>query len=251
MQLNQKLATLIFYQTKKALTLIELIFVIVIIGILSAVIVPKFDRPTLIEAAHQVISHIRYTQYLAMMDNKFDNKDSTWFKERWQLKFSETVQKKSNQSGSEQVWAYTIFTGSDIHHDRNPRKWNIAKDPLNQKKYLSGGHSGYIHLDDKSRNKDLALLPTYGIKRVEFSSSCSHYGSKKILFDKVGRPYYYYKSDKSSLASNPYKDMKLVKSQCIISLCLKLNTANKCDYSDKTTFIKIAIEPETGYTHIL
>ena len=57
---------------KKAFSLIELIFVIVIIGILSSVLVPRFDRPTLIEAAHQIISHIRYTQHLAMVDNKFD-----------------------------------------------------------------------------------------------------------------------------------------------------------------------------------
>jgi len=235
----------------KAFTLIELVFVIVIIGILSTQISPNFQRDTLTEAANQLVSHIRYTQHLAMMDNKFDSKKPTWFKERWQLKFSKTVQAKSNHSGSQKVWSYTIFTGTDRQHDRNPRKWNIAKDPLIKNKYLSGGHSGYIHLDDKSRNECMALTQAYGIEEVAFSRSCSHYGSKKIIFDNIGRPYYYYKSDSSSLAANPYKDMKLVRNQCTISLCLKLNSSDKCDYTDKNDYIKIAIEPETGYTHIL
>jgi prepilin-type N-terminal cleavage/methylation domain-containing protein len=235
----------------KAFTLIELVFVIVIIGILSTQISPNFQSDGLQKAANQLITHLRYTQHLAMMDNKFDPRNSMWFKERWQLKFSKSVQEKSNHSGSKVVWSYTIFSGKDRHHDRNPRKWDIAKDPINKNVYLSGGHSGYIHLDDKSRNKDLALRETYGIESVEFSRSCSHYGSKKIIFDYIGRPYYYYQKDTVSLGSNPYKDMKLIRSQCQISLCLKLNSAGKCDYTDKNSYIKIAIEPETGYSHIL
>ena len=64
---------------KKAFTMLELVFVIVIIGILAVVAMPSFQRDTLQEAGNQIISHIRYTQHLAMMDDKFNPADATWF----------------------------------------------------------------------------------------------------------------------------------------------------------------------------
>lgn len=41
-------------------------------------------------AKNQVIAHIRYTQHLAMMDDKFNADESTWYKRRWQIWFSKT-----------------------------------------------------------------------------------------------------------------------------------------------------------------
>ena len=58
-------------KNKKAFTMLELVFVIVVSGILAATFIPRFDRDNLQEAADQVISHIRYTQHLAMVDDKF------------------------------------------------------------------------------------------------------------------------------------------------------------------------------------
>ena len=62
----------------EAFTMIELIFIIVIVGILAAVAIPKIERNGLIEAADQITSHIRYTQQLAMNDNKFNANDPNW-----------------------------------------------------------------------------------------------------------------------------------------------------------------------------
>ena len=65
---------------KKAFTMVELVFVIILVGILSFFISERLQRNTLQEAADQVISHIRYTQHLAMMDEKFTSTESDWYK---------------------------------------------------------------------------------------------------------------------------------------------------------------------------
>ena len=93
---------------KKAFTMLELIMVIVIIGILAAVIIPRTGSNKTAEAAIQLISHIRYTQHLAMVDDKFDS-TINWYQNLWQIRFDGT--------GS----SYSIVS------DNNP-----ALDPLNK-----------------------------------------------------------------------------------------------------------------------
>ena len=68
---------------KKAFTMIELVFVIVVIGILAAVIVPSTRTNPTQEAAVELQSHIRYTQHLALTDDKYGTGD--WYKNRWQV----------------------------------------------------------------------------------------------------------------------------------------------------------------------
>lgn len=70
---------------RKAFTMIELVFVIVVIGILAATIIPRVRTNPAQEAATYLISKIRYTQHLAMVDDKYGN--GTWYKNRWQIRF--------------------------------------------------------------------------------------------------------------------------------------------------------------------
>ena len=74
---------------KKVFTMLELVFVIVIIGVLAAAIIPRMDRDNVAEATIQLQSHIRYTQHLAMVDDKYDATNATWFRNRWQIRFSD------------------------------------------------------------------------------------------------------------------------------------------------------------------
>ena len=55
---------------KKAFTMLELVVVIVVIGIIAVAALPRINDDHIAEAADQVMSHIRYTQHLAMQDSK-------------------------------------------------------------------------------------------------------------------------------------------------------------------------------------
>jgi prepilin-type N-terminal cleavage/methylation domain-containing protein len=238
---------------KKAFTLIELIFVIVIIGILSAILVPRFDRPTLVEAAHQVVSHIRYTQHLAMVDNKFDSNEPEWYKGRWQIFFAKT-------NGSDKEWAYTIF--SDIRGTKGltgfPDTQEIARNPINpQNQYLTGGYTwGNIPYKDKVTKvidprvtKSMNLGHYYGIKDVQFKGGCRNRKVRRIAYDNIGRPLYGNSKYLNSLytgTSSP-NGSHLLSTQCIIQLCI----VNDCSKANDNEVINIAIEPETGYTYLL
>ena len=61
---------------KKAFTMLELVFVIVVAGIIAAVVIPNTKTNPAQEAAIQLLSHIRYTQHLAMVDDKYDSTET-------------------------------------------------------------------------------------------------------------------------------------------------------------------------------
>ncbi len=105
---------------KKAFTMLELIFVIIVIGILAAVILPEMRFSKTREAAIQLVSHIRYTQHLAMIDDKFgDNTGgSNWYEKRWQIRFSGT----NNRDYSIVSNNNTKFAADPLNHDANLTK---------------------------------------------------------------------------------------------------------------------------------
>jgi len=76
---------------KKAFTMIELIFVIVVIGILASAIIPRTKTNQLRESASKLLSHIRYTQHLNLVNDKFSNTDANWYKNRWQIVFKNST----------------------------------------------------------------------------------------------------------------------------------------------------------------
>ncbi len=65
--------------------MMELIFVIIVIGILSAVFIPRFGQNKLSQAANQLISNIRYTQHLALMDDEYNATNPNWYQNRWTI----------------------------------------------------------------------------------------------------------------------------------------------------------------------
>ena len=70
---------------KKAFTLLELVFVLVVIGILAAFMIPSTRTNPAVDAAIQLESHIRYTQHLAMIDDKFDANNTRWYRNLWKI----------------------------------------------------------------------------------------------------------------------------------------------------------------------
>ena len=133
---------------KKAFTLLELVFVIVVVGILAAVIIPSTRTNPVREAAIDLVSKIRYAQHLAMVDDKFDVGDANWMRNRWQIVFTDTNTKYSIVSDNNTVY---------------------AKDPLNSADTI----------------QDIDLNAKYGVT-VALTDGCV--GETDITFDHLGRP---------------------------------------------------------------
>ncbi len=216
---------------KKAFTMLELVFVIVVMGILAAAIIPSTKTNPVQEAAIQVLSHIRYTQHLAMVDDKYDAGNSEWYKERWQLIFYDG-------DNSNDVPAYTIFS-DDSKYTGDPSVGEIASDPKNKNRLMTGGHSGSSTLDirnDANFNgmKSMNLGMKYGITGYQLSGGCS---GARISFDYLGRPI---NGDLSSMSSayNSGSTQRLMTTDCIITL------------SSDSESLTIRVEPETGYARI-
>ncbi|MDD5158404.1 prepilin-type N-terminal cleavage/methylation domain-containing protein [Sulfurimonas sp.] len=198
---------------KKAFTMLELIFVIIVIGIIAAVVIPRTGSNKLNEAALQVLSHIRYTQHLAMVDDRFNAGNPLWFRENWQIEFKSAAN----------VY-YQIY--SDRDHNGNC-------DVINREAAVDSMTGST--LDGNSNITD--LKKTFSISSVAFSPSCSGNGTgKELSFDVIGRPYFYITSANPP-TSNIYTYLLL--SNCDITLTSPEGTA------------KIRVHPETGYACIL
>ncbi len=237
---------------KKAFTMLELIFVIVIIGILAATIVPNTRRNPLQEAAVQVVSHIKYTQHLALSDDKYDSNDNQWFRGRWQIRFFENLSftsAKCTNEGISDVWAYSIYSDKP-GYTRLPNVSELARNPQNKNQFLTGGYNNTICVDNAENNQDeqsmkeLRLGEKFDVKDMKFSGGCRS-DVRYIQFDHLGRPL-------NSIPNNPYEIVsngrpKLLLSRCLIEMC----SVSDCASASTDEKVQIAIEPETGYTCIL
>ena len=227
------------YLYSTAFSMLELVFVIVVIGILAATIIPQTKTNPLQEAAIQLASHIKYTQHLAMMDDRYDtsHKDAgtnkvIWYKERWQLVFTSSI----DSDGKE---AYTIFSDRLGDSTGEPNVGEIAKNPENSKQLMTGGYSGADVLDyndpDFEGMKKLNLGNAYNVTSVLLGGGCQA-NWKRISFDHLGRPFQGRQSSMIS-AYNIGSTQRLIRTVCTVTLN---------DGSDNAV---ISIEPETGYVN--
>jgi len=200
-------------EMKKAFTMIELTFVIVVAGILSAVMLPRLERDTTYEAALQFASHLRYTQHLAMVDDVYSPTNQNWFKGRWKIDFSTP--------------AYSIYQDSDYGStgtapdiDAN----EVARNPLDQGLLLTGDTTV-----STNASPDLNLLSKYNIQSI--ASTCG----TSLAFDHLGRPLI----NTSAAMTAPYVAANMLTQNCTLTLV-------GGDEND----VNITIRPETGYISI-
>lgn len=217
---------------KKAFTLLELVFVIVVIGILAALILPRTKTNPVQEAAIQVLSDIRYTQHLAMIDDKYNASDTNWYMARWQIVFGNNNQYANHKP------AYTIFADSGAYSG-DPKESEIAINPQNSNQIMTGGYNSTAALDYNNTGfkgmKPLNLGEKYGITNVSFSGGCNI--GLRISFDYLGRPF---TGDEHTM-TGPYSALtqRLISSDCNITL------------TDGNENAIIQISPETGYAKII
>ena len=226
---------------KKSFTLIELVFVLVVIGIIAATIIPRSNTNSLQEAAIQVLAHIRYTQHLALVDDKFDQNDPYWYKKRWLIVFSNSV-------GTDNDTAYTIFSDIDGSSTGDPGATGpeIAINPEDPTKKLTGGYGNTISplhpVAFTVVTQKLNLTKTYGVTDVSFSSACKNNGKgTRINFDHLGRPMRGRLGSSTGTHGNieAYEDDNLIKSDCNITISNGIDNAI------------ITVSPETGYARIV
>lgn len=134
---------------KKAFTMVELVFIIVIAGIIAMVALPRFKTSRLFEGRDEIISKIRYTQHLALLDNKFEIDNANWYQKNWYIEFDNSDPKNLLMSIKSEG--------------------NYAIDPSNSKFII----------------KNINLSKEYGIKLLDTGyDKCAH---NTISFDNLGR----------------------------------------------------------------
>lgn len=227
---------------KSAFSLLELAFVIVILGVVLGVAKFYFvaDK-NLALAAKQIQNDLAYTRNLALMQAAFRAFDTSvakdeWFKARWQVYF---IRSKS-ATNDEQT--YTIFLDKNGDGNANLGKnelnldREIAVDILNAKKLMNSGQSGVISKDDERANARFNIEKKFGVKAVEFRGACA--GATRVIFDEFGRLYSPLKN-----ANAPYEKLLFHKNApCIIrlknaqeqSICIVLDTLSGYAFVPKT-----------------
>ena len=203
--------------------MLELIFVIVIIGIITAVMLPRIDRDNVYEAGQQVISHIKYTQHLAMIDNKYDDTNINWHNERWQIAFTQC-------GGGNPSVMYSV------HSDKAPfgvlpARTEAALDPLSRLPLYHNNCNPVAGTDDDK----VDLEGNYNISILDVTSCLDNGGNtvQRIGFDSLGRPFTNVSTAATSTAS-------YMTAACDILLAVDIDSN-----------VTIRIEPETGYTHMV
>lgn len=178
---------------KKAFTLIELVFVMVVLGILTFALWPKKQPTQAFEAARQIVAHIRYTQHLALNDDKFaTHTDGTssiaidWYKRLWRITFSnpEVVPPGCRNGG----WRYAVYQNiaGDLSDGGQPNGTvEAASNPAQAGKVLSACYSGL----STNTSDELNLGQTYKIETIDFSQFATDSRIQGIIFDELGRAY--------------------------------------------------------------
>ncbi|KIM07197.1 MAG: hypothetical protein KU38_10710 [Sulfurovum sp. FS08-3] len=160
-----------------AFSMIELVFVIVVMGILASLAIPRMDRDLRQEAMDSIMSDIMLAQRMAVSDFRHDAADPKWQKTYWKWRITEC---------SNDTIFYIVTSNKDdrTNADRN----ESAIDPYNQK-YLYAQTTGYCstgnaHPDDSDR---VLITKKFGIKSIDRKGGCS--SAQHIAFDEFGRPH--------------------------------------------------------------
>ena len=180
---------------KKAFTLIELVFVMIVLGILTFALWPTKQPTQALEAARQIVAHIRYTQHLALNDDKFATHIDTdgtkqniardWDKRLWRITFSDIKADKDCKIGG---WRYAVYQNiaGDLSDKGQPNGTiEAARNPAQAGKVLSACYSGL----STNTSDELNLSQTYKIKNIDFSEFATDSRIQGIIFYERGRAY--------------------------------------------------------------
>ena len=209
------------HKNQTAFTMVELLFVIIVLGILASLAIPRMERDRNQEASDNILSSIRYTQHLALTDNKIDPFDTTWQQTLWTIRFSTSADNDTD------ALFYTV--ASDTNKNNAIAMSETAIDPSNGK-YMFNVNADTVIGPDESPN--IFIGKKYGIDSIDFAGGCSN--AQHVAFDQLGRPH-----NGIGSASNTYD--KYMTSDC--NLTFNFTDANTDSFS-------IIVKKESGYAYI-
>lgn len=213
-------------QHRHAFTMLELVMVIVVLGILAALAIPRLERDVRQEAGDNILSAIRYTQHLALMDNKARLDPGT--NKNWQMSF--WMMRFVNNGGD---WQYIIASNTD--YGANLDKIEAAIDPANGKYFYASSNTP---ASDESPSSFISKK--YAINAVDFTNCTVLTGStgtsngQHIAFDYQGRPHKGVFGATNTLSTLMHED-------CTITF----------KFEDGSDDLNITILKDTGYAYIV
>jgi prepilin-type N-terminal cleavage/methylation domain-containing protein len=211
---------------KSAFTMIELVFVIIVLGILASIAMDSIDRDLKQEASDTILSQIRLAQQLALNDNKhLPNSPDNWQKAYWRFEY-----RKCNG-----VPFLSSRVGSDINRLGSINKSESAIDPINGKYLFTNGNCSDLVADE---SPNVSILRKAGVKSVIRSGGCSGSGGY-IAFDYLGRPHH-------GNYNQPYFQ-NIMTTDCNMTFQMSTDQDND-GINDSFT---ITIEAETGHSFIV
>lgn len=210
-----------------AFTMLELVFVIIVIGILAVLAMPNFRTNPLQQASEQLASHIRYTQHLAMVDDRFNPSNSQWYSEMWVLWVRQVA---DVNNGGENEWFYEIFSDR-LPYNGNSTLEEEAIDPLTRETLGNGSFDNTV---DDSRS--INLTRKFGISNIIFSGGANLNNSnlRRVSFDHLGRPH-------RDADPNPNANWR----RFLITTDMNITLVHPTEGNST-----ISISPETGYVSI-
>ena len=211
---------------KSAFTMIELVFVIVVLGILSSIAMGRMERDLSQEASSSILSHIRLAQQLAISDNKHrSDNNPLWQRAYWQIQFRQCL------NGD---WSYRV--GSDIGLDGGVNSLGKLESAINpiDGKYLFTTDCQNLGSDE---SQSVRLTKKFGIQNI--NSTCT----QSIGFDYLGRPHRgvnYNSADFSNIMTN----------DCTLTFFLSSDINNDGSIDNNDSF-SISVQAETGHSFIV
>lgn len=186
---------------RKAFSMLEMVFILVMLGVMAAVSVMYIPQTKLQQAADYMLQNIKYTKSLAQTDDRFfamqdnsmgqynENQARFWQAGMWQVQFHLTG---NTTAHSYSIYADTARNAATTNFDGRPMSGDIiAKDP-HSKACLSGYSANNLPAECKDNiAKEVRLKETYDvtIDRIDIQQGCNETNTARIYFDNAGMPY--------------------------------------------------------------
>jgi len=213
---------------KKAFTMIELVMVIVVLGILAALAIPRYERDLRQEAADNILSALRYTQHMALTDNVTNPRNNRWQRAFWHFGIE-----KCSDTG------IFYYIASDKDYEGNIDSNESINDPANGLLLMGNTPSASPCKDvvQNGSSPNIFLSKQYGIMDGDVTfTNCGTGAGKYIGFDYLGRPHRGFKGSSGS----DYPDFSsILTADCTITL----------SFTSEDN-ISIIIEKGTGHAYI-